>query len=54
KALVNKPANWYSVPTKNNSTIPFSTLFLHEVISNINVLGTGMLDWVARDGYGCL
>ncbi|GJS78086.1 retrovirus-related pol polyprotein from transposon TNT 1-94 [Tanacetum coccineum] len=48
KALVNKSANWYSVPTKNNSTIPFSTV-LYEVISDIDVLGTGMLDWIARD-----
>nr|GEX63251.1 retrovirus-related Pol polyprotein from transposon TNT 1-94 [Tanacetum cinerariifolium] len=25
KALVNRSANWYAVPTKNNSTIPFLT-----------------------------
>ncbi|GJU47631.1 retrovirus-related pol polyprotein from transposon TNT 1-94 [Tanacetum coccineum] len=24
------------------------------VISDINVLGMGVLDWIARDGYGCL
>ncbi|GKG03655.1 hypothetical protein Tco_0311291, partial [Tanacetum coccineum] len=29
-------------------------LFLYEVISDIDVLGTGTLDWIARDGYGCL
>ncbi|GKD56094.1 hypothetical protein Tco_1289481 [Tanacetum coccineum] len=29
KALVNKSANWYSVPTKNNSTIPWTGL--HEM-----------------------
>nr|GEY56376.1 hypothetical protein [Tanacetum cinerariifolium] len=53
KALVNRPANWYSVSTKNNSTIPFSTFF-YEVISDIDVLGMGMLDSIARDGYGFL
>ncbi|GKE80232.1 hypothetical protein Tco_1550232 [Tanacetum coccineum] len=54
RALVNRSANWYSVLTKNNLTIPFSSLFLYEVISDIDVLDTGVLDWIARDGYGCL
>lgn len=28
KALVNKSGNWYSVPTKHNSIVPFSTCSL--------------------------
>ncbi|GJZ00631.1 ty3-gypsy retrotransposon protein [Tanacetum coccineum] len=30
---------------------PFN-LYLYEVISDIDVLGTRMLDWIAQDGYG--
>nr|GEZ46485.1 reverse transcriptase domain-containing protein [Tanacetum cinerariifolium] len=53
KALVNRSANWYSVLTKNSSTILFDLLF-DEVISDVNVLGARMLDRIARDGCGCL
>ncbi|GJV32672.1 hypothetical protein Tco_1393072 [Tanacetum coccineum] len=28
-------------------------MFFDRVIFDINVLGTGMLAWIARDGYGC-